>query len=229
MRSQRRASPPRGPPPPLRGVLAPAVAQGGRACSRCPCWRSWSSTSARSWRCSSSSFWQVDAFTGKVVHDWTLDNFSTIIHDSVYRQIVLRTILMAAAVTLTDAVLAFPLAYFMARIATSSAAVGAVRAGAPAPVVELPRADLLLAADPGEERRAQLGAELDRPAGRRPRLHEHGDVDRLLVRLAAVHDPAGLRGARADPAELPRGLGRSRRPRLADVPAASSCRSRCPA
>ena len=64
-----------------------------------------------------SSFWQVDAFTGKVVHDWTLDNFSTIIHDSVYRQIVLRTILMATAVTLTDAVLAFPLAFFMARIA----------------------------------------------------------------------------------------------------------------
>jgi putative spermidine/putrescine transport system permease protein len=64
-----------------------------------------------------SSFWQVDAFTGKVVHDWTLDNFSTIIHDSVYRQIVFRTILMAAAVTLTDAVLAFPLAFFMARVA----------------------------------------------------------------------------------------------------------------
>jgi putative spermidine/putrescine transport system permease protein len=64
-----------------------------------------------------SSFWQVDAFTGKVVHDWTLDNFSTIIHDSVYRQIILRTILMAAAVTLTDALLAFPLAFFMARIA----------------------------------------------------------------------------------------------------------------
>jgi putative spermidine/putrescine transport system permease protein len=64
-----------------------------------------------------SSFWQVDAFTGKVVHEWTLDNFSTIIHDSVYRQIILRTILMAAAVTLTDAVLAFPLAFFMARIA----------------------------------------------------------------------------------------------------------------
>ena len=64
-----------------------------------------------------SAFWQVDAFTGKVVHDWTLDNFSTIIHDSVYRDIVFRTILMAAAVTLTDAVLAFPLAFFMARVA----------------------------------------------------------------------------------------------------------------
>ena len=64
-----------------------------------------------------SAFWQVDAFTGKVVHDWTLSNFTTIIHDSVYRDIVFRTILMAAAVTLTDAVLAFPLAFFMARVA----------------------------------------------------------------------------------------------------------------
>jgi putative spermidine/putrescine transport system permease protein len=64
-----------------------------------------------------SSFWQVDSFTGKVVHTWTLDNFHTLADDPVYRRIALRTILIAAAVTVTDAVLAFPLAYFMARIA----------------------------------------------------------------------------------------------------------------
>jgi putative spermidine/putrescine transport system permease protein len=64
-----------------------------------------------------SSFWQVDSFTGKVVHNWTFSNFSSLIHDSVYRQIAFRTIWMAAAVTVTDAVLAFPLAYFMARVA----------------------------------------------------------------------------------------------------------------
>jgi putative spermidine/putrescine transport system permease protein len=66
-----------------------------------------------------SSFWQVDSFTGKVVHVWTLDNFHSVIHDSVYRRIALRTIGIAAAVTVTDAVLAFPLAYFMARVAPS--------------------------------------------------------------------------------------------------------------
>jgi putative spermidine/putrescine transport system permease protein len=66
-----------------------------------------------------SSFWQVDSFTGKVVHVWTFANFHSVIHDSVYRQIALRTIGIAAAVTVTDAVLAFPLAYFMARIAPS--------------------------------------------------------------------------------------------------------------
>jgi putative spermidine/putrescine transport system permease protein len=65
-----------------------------------------------------SAFWQVDSFTGKVVHNWTFDNFRTLVEDNVYRQIALRTIGLAAAVTVTDAVLAFPLAYFMARVAT---------------------------------------------------------------------------------------------------------------
>jgi putative spermidine/putrescine transport system permease protein len=65
-----------------------------------------------------SSFWNVDAFTGRVVHTWSFDNFSTLIHDPIYRRIAFRTIWIAAAVTVTDAVLAFPLAYFMARLAT---------------------------------------------------------------------------------------------------------------
>jgi putative spermidine/putrescine transport system permease protein len=64
-----------------------------------------------------SAFWQINEFTAKVEHVWTLSNFSTLIHESVYRRIALRTIGLASAVTLTDAVLAFPLAYFMARIA----------------------------------------------------------------------------------------------------------------
>ena len=65
-----------------------------------------------------SSFWQVDSFTGKVVHTWSLDNFSTLVHDPIYRRIAFRTIGIAAAVTVTDAILAFPLAYFMARLAS---------------------------------------------------------------------------------------------------------------
>ena len=65
-----------------------------------------------------SAFWEVDSFTGRILHIWNLGNFSTLIHDPVYRRIALRTILLAAAVTLTDAVLAFPLGYYMARIAS---------------------------------------------------------------------------------------------------------------
>jgi putative spermidine/putrescine transport system permease protein len=65
-----------------------------------------------------SSFWQVDSFTGKVVHVWTFDNFRSLFEERVYRQIAFRTIWMAAAVTATTAVLAFPLAFFMARLAS---------------------------------------------------------------------------------------------------------------
>ncbi len=64
-----------------------------------------------------SAFWSIDAFTGKLVHAWTWSNFDTVFTDPTYRQIAFRTIWMAAAVTVTDAVIAFPFAYFMARVA----------------------------------------------------------------------------------------------------------------
>jgi putative spermidine/putrescine transport system permease protein len=66
-----------------------------------------------------SSFWSVNSFTGVLVHQWTLDNYRIIfsLSDPTYLRIAGRTIGIAAAVTITDAVLAFPLAYFMARVA----------------------------------------------------------------------------------------------------------------
>jgi len=64
-----------------------------------------------------SSFWSVNPFTTEIQHIWTLDNYRTIFESSAYRTIALRTIGIAAAVTVTDAVLAFPLGYFMARLA----------------------------------------------------------------------------------------------------------------
>lgn len=64
-----------------------------------------------------SSFWTVNPFTTEIEHHWTLDNFRTIFESSAYRTIALRTIGIAAAVTVTDAILAFPLGYFMARLA----------------------------------------------------------------------------------------------------------------
>jgi putative spermidine/putrescine transport system permease protein len=64
-----------------------------------------------------SAFWSIDSFTGKLTHTWTWDNFHTILSDPTYRQIAWRTIWMAAAVTATDAIVAFPFAYYMARIA----------------------------------------------------------------------------------------------------------------
>src|SRR5919201_1378130 len=66
-----------------------------------------------------SAFWTVDSFTGKLEHIWNLGNFRQIFStsDPTYLRIAGRTIGIAAAVTVTDAVLAFPLAYYMARIA----------------------------------------------------------------------------------------------------------------
>jgi putative spermidine/putrescine transport system permease protein len=65
-----------------------------------------------------SAFWEVDAFTAAVIHTWSLDNFRRLWDDHTYWRITGRTIGLASAVTLTDALLAFPLAYFMARLAS---------------------------------------------------------------------------------------------------------------
>jgi putative spermidine/putrescine transport system permease protein len=64
-----------------------------------------------------AAFWNVNALTGEVSQTFTLGNFKTLIDDPVYRHIALRTLGIAAAVTLTDAVLAFPVAFYMAKIA----------------------------------------------------------------------------------------------------------------
>jgi putative spermidine/putrescine transport system permease protein len=68
-----------------------------------------------------TAFWTVDTLTGAVVHSWTLKNFHTMAEDPTFRKIALRTMGMAAAVTLTDIVFAFPLAYYAARIASPRA------------------------------------------------------------------------------------------------------------
>jgi putative spermidine/putrescine transport system permease protein len=64
-----------------------------------------------------SALWRVDSFTGNLVHSWTLDNFKTLFTVPAYRTIALRTIGIAAAVTVTDAILAVPFAFYAARIA----------------------------------------------------------------------------------------------------------------
>ena len=64
-----------------------------------------------------SAFWTVDPFTSLTIHSWTLDNFRELWNEPTYRTVALRTISIAAAVTITDAIIAFPFAYYMARIA----------------------------------------------------------------------------------------------------------------
>jgi putative spermidine/putrescine transport system permease protein len=65
-----------------------------------------------------AAFWTLDTFTVEVVHEFSLDNFRILIQSDVYRSITARTLGIAAAVTLTDFVLALPIAYYMAKIAS---------------------------------------------------------------------------------------------------------------
>ena len=65
-----------------------------------------------------SAFWKLDSFSGNTITEPTLQNFTTLADSEVYRNVALRTIGIAALVTLTDIVLAFPIAYFMARVAS---------------------------------------------------------------------------------------------------------------
>jgi putative spermidine/putrescine transport system permease protein len=66
-----------------------------------------------------SAFWAQDGFTGNVEpFNWSLKAFETLLTNEVYRTVAIRTLVVAAAVTLTDAILAFPIAYYMARVAS---------------------------------------------------------------------------------------------------------------
>ena len=67
-----------------------------------------------------ASFWTLGELSGEVERSFTLDNFKTIVDDSVYRTVTLRTVGIAAAVTITDALLALPLAFYMAKVAKPS-------------------------------------------------------------------------------------------------------------
>jgi putative spermidine/putrescine transport system permease protein len=66
-----------------------------------------------------NAFWRVDTLSGRIVQDWSLRNFDTLWSNHVYRTITLRTAGIAAAVAVADVVLAFPLAYYAARMATA--------------------------------------------------------------------------------------------------------------
>jgi putative spermidine/putrescine transport system permease protein len=65
-----------------------------------------------------AAFWTVDPLSGEVVQGFSLENLETIVTEPVYRDIAGRTVLLAALVTLTDAILAFPIAFYMAKLAS---------------------------------------------------------------------------------------------------------------
>jgi putative spermidine/putrescine transport system permease protein len=65
-----------------------------------------------------TAFWRINPFTSNIEQVWGLNNFTLIFQTPAYRAIVLRTVGMAAGVTIVDAIIALPFAYYMARIAS---------------------------------------------------------------------------------------------------------------
>src|SRR3954464_2211721 len=65
-----------------------------------------------------AAFWSVDPLSGLTIKSFTLENFESLFDEPVYRTIVWRTIRTALLVTITDAVIAFPIAFYMAKLAS---------------------------------------------------------------------------------------------------------------
>ena len=68
------------------------------------------------------SFWKANELSPNPDHIWNLDNYRQFLTgDSVYRTIAERTLGFAAVTTVVDVVLAFPLAYYLTRVASPRA------------------------------------------------------------------------------------------------------------
>lgn len=65
-----------------------------------------------------TSLWTVDGFTGNIQRAWTLQNYRDLFSIDVYRSVTIRTLVVALSVTLIDAVLALPIAIYMAKVAS---------------------------------------------------------------------------------------------------------------
>jgi putative spermidine/putrescine transport system permease protein len=65
-----------------------------------------------------SAFWYLDSVSFEIRRGVSLINFQTLGQSDVYRTITIRTVAIAAAVTVTDVILSFPLAYYAARLAS---------------------------------------------------------------------------------------------------------------
>jgi putative spermidine/putrescine transport system permease protein len=65
-----------------------------------------------------ASFWSVNAVSGELIKGFSFDNYKELLDQSVYKDVAVRTVGIAAAATITDALLAFPIAFYMAKVAS---------------------------------------------------------------------------------------------------------------
>jgi putative spermidine/putrescine transport system permease protein len=64
-----------------------------------------------------TAFWSLGELSGEIERTFTLDNVKEVVSEPVYRSVTGRTVLIAALVTVADAILAFPIAFYMAKVA----------------------------------------------------------------------------------------------------------------
>jgi putative spermidine/putrescine transport system permease protein len=67
-----------------------------------------------------ASVWSVDSFTGLISHAFTTANFTDLFTNSIYRIVALRTLGVAVLVTVLDACIAIPIAFFAAKVMRSA-------------------------------------------------------------------------------------------------------------
>jgi putative spermidine/putrescine transport system permease protein len=65
-----------------------------------------------------TAFWTVNPLSGEVVKTLSAENFERLVNEPVYREIIWRTVRTALLVTVTDAIIAFPIAFYMAKVAS---------------------------------------------------------------------------------------------------------------
>jgi len=63
-----------------------------------------------------AAFWSVDSFSGVLNKTFTTANFQQVLTDPFYRRVALRTVGVATAVTVIDVLIAFPIAFAMAKV-----------------------------------------------------------------------------------------------------------------
>lgn len=65
-----------------------------------------------------TALWTVDSFTGEISQTWTLDNVITVLTGSLYQTVTIRTLGVALLVTIIDILIALPIAFYMAKVAS---------------------------------------------------------------------------------------------------------------
>ncbi len=173
-----------------------------------------------------SSFWSVDSLTGNIITKPTLANYQRILTGEVYPVITARTVIMAAIVTLTCIIVAFPIAFYMARVASGRVR-GLLIVSILLPLwsgylVKVYAWRLILSQD------GVLNWALAPFGLQGPGYSDPGGLDRRELPLAAVHDHPDLCGSRADPQLTVRGVRGPRRQGVDHLPARRRSRSSCP-